>query len=146
MMELIAIKPALEDNPDFLNHPDCQESLHVVINYYKTIGWHPPWVCYFAWIDNKLVGNAGIKGPPVNNTIEIAYGTFPEFRRQGIGSEICRTLVDLVIKTDPLIVITARTLPEYNYSARILGKNNFKLLGKIWDKEDGDVWEWEYKP
>ena len=145
MIDLVPIQPLLEDNPDFLHHPDCQESLLMVIEYDTKIGWHFPWVCYFARLDNQLVGSAGIKGPPVNNRIEIAYGTFPALRQQGIGAEICRTLVNLSLKTDPRITITARTLPERNFSARILEKNNFRLLGNVWDEEDGDVWEWEYQ-
>jgi len=145
MIDLVPIQPLLEDNPDFLHHPDCRESLLMVIEYYKKIGWHFPWICYFARLGNQLVGSAGIKGPPVNNRIEIAYGTFPALRQQGIGAEICRTLVNLSLKTDPRITITARTLPERHFSARILEKNNFRLLGNVWDEEDGDVWEWEYQ-
>jgi RimJ/RimL family protein N-acetyltransferase len=106
---------------------------------------HAILICYFVRLDNQLVGSAGIKGPPVNNRIEIAYGTFPALRRRGIGAEICRTLVNLSLKTDPRITISARTLPERNFSARILEKNNFRLLGNVWDEDDGDVWEWEYQ-
>jgi len=46
---------------------------------------------------------------------------------------------------DRSVRITARTLPEKNYSTRILEKNNFVLLGFVTDPEDGEVWEWEYK-
>ena len=145
MLELIPIQVSLEENQQFINHRDCQESLSMTIDYYKIIGFHQPWICYYASMNNELVGAAGFKGRPVNNKIEIAYGTFPSFMNQGIGTAICKALVDLAQQTDPSVRITARTLPEINYSTKILEKNNFKFIGNVWDKDDGDVWEWEYQ-
>ena len=142
--ELLPIQELLEQNTDFIHHPECQESLEMTIGFYKTVGYHPPWICYYAKLDNQLVGAAGFKGRPVNNKIEIAYGTFPDFMNRGIGTLICHHLVLLARRTDASVVITARTLPEHNYSTKILQKNNFKLIGNVWDKDDGDVWEWEY--
>ena len=142
MLELIPIKQTIEENQEFINIEDGQEGLYMTIEYYKTIGFNPPWVGYYAKINDILVGSAGYKGQPVNNKIEIAYGTFPNFRKQGIGTEICKQLVVLALKTDPSIIIMARTIPENNYSTKILEKNNFKLLGTVWDKDDGNVWEW----
>ena len=128
MLELIPIKQTIEENQEFINIENGQEGLYMTIEYYKAIGFNPPWIGYYAKINDSLVGSAGYKGQPVNNKIEIAYGTFPNFRKQGIGTEICKELVDLALKTDPSIIITARTLPENNYSTKILKKNNFKLV------------------
>ena len=133
-----------EENQEFAVIPACKESLIMTLDYYKIIGYVPPWIGYFARLNRELVGSAGYKGQPVDNKIEIAYGTFPEFREKGIGTEICRQLVLLAQRTDPKLIITARTLPEYNYSTKILQRNGFRLLGNVWDKEDGDVWEWLY--
>ena len=144
MLELIPIKQTIEENQEFINIENGQEGLYMTIEYYKAIGFNPPWIGYYAKINDSLVGSAGYKGQPVNNKIEIAYGTFPNFRKQGIGTEICKELVDLALKTDPSLIITARTLPENNYSTKILKKNNFKLVGTVWDKDDGNVWEWVY--
>ena len=144
MLELIPIKQTIEENQEFINIENGQEGLYMTIEYYKAIGFNPPWIGYYAKINDSLVGSAGYKGQPVNNKIEIAYGTFPNFRKQGIGTEICKELVDLALKTDPSLIITARTLPENNYSTKILKKNNFKLAGTVWDKDDGNVWEWVY--
>ena len=77
--------------------------------------------------------------------MEISYGTFRKHQGRGIGTEICRQLVLLSHKTDPEIKITARTLPEENASTHVLMKNGFVLPGTVWDDEDGNVWEWEYK-
>jgi len=143
-IELLPIQELLEDNTEFINHPDCQESLEMTIGFYKIVGFNPPWICYYAKMNNQLVGAAGYKGRPVNNRIEIAYGTFPGFMNKGIGTAICQQLVHLAQLTDPSVIITARTLPEHNYSTKILQKNNFSLTGTVWDKDDGDVWEWEF--
>jgi [ribosomal protein S5]-alanine N-acetyltransferase len=143
-MELVPVNEHLEENPEFVNNPLLQESLHMSIEFYKKVGFTPPWICYYVKQERELVGCAGIKGKPVNGTIEIAYGTFEQFRNQGIGTAICRLLVDLSLKTDSPIRITARTLAENNFSTKILKKNNFIFLGDVYDPEDGNLWEWEY--
>jgi len=143
-MELIPIKERLEDNKEFTDNPICQDSIYMSVDFYKKIGYNVPWICYYASLDNKLVGAAAFKGKPVNSRVEIAYGVFPAYQNKGIGAQIANTLVKLAHDTDPSVTVTARTLPEENYSARLLRKNGFKLLGSIMDDEDGEVWEWEY--
>ena len=65
-------------------------------------------------------------------------------QQKGIGTQIAKTLVELSLKTDPSVRITAQTLKEENYSVRILRSNNFKLIGTAMDEDEGEVWEWEY--
>lgn len=145
-MELIPVKEHLHENKEFATHPDCQESIDMCVDFYKRVGFNPPWICYYVQLDKQLVAAAAFKGQPVNGKVEIAYGTFPQYQQKGIGTQVADTLVQLSLKTDPSVIITARTLPEENYSARILRKNNFKLLGTVMDDEDGELWEWEYHP
>jgi ribosomal-protein-alanine N-acetyltransferase len=144
-MELVPVKEHVEENDVFTSDPLCQESIYMSIDFYKRVGFTPPWICYYASVNDKLVGCAGYKGKPVEGKIEIAYGTFETCRNQGIGTEICRVLVELSLQTDPAIQITARTLPENNFSTKILKKNGFQFSGTVMDPEDGEVWEWEYK-
>lgn len=144
-MNLLPIRKHLEENQDFLQNPLCDGTLQMTIEFYKKVGFVPPWICYYAEIDGQLVGCAGIKGPPVNGKIEIAYGTMELLRNQGIGTRICGALVELSLRTDPTVVITARTLPEKNFSTKILKKNNFAFIGVVNDPEDGEVWEWAYR-
>ena len=143
-MELLAIKEQLNENKEFVDYPDCKQGLLMTIEYYKKIGFEIPWIGYFASIDNVLVGSAGFKGRPVNGRVEIAYGTFPQFREKGIGTEICKKLVQLSLKADPSVRICARTFAQENYSSKILRNNGFELRGTVIDDEDGEVWEWEY--
>ncbi|MEO5583613.1 MAG: GNAT family protein [Saprospiraceae bacterium] len=144
-MELLPIKEKLEDNDEFSNNPLCSESLPMSIDFYNRVGYVPPWIGYYVKRNNELVASIGFKGPPVNNTIEIAYGVFEPYQRQGIGTTVCKMLVELALNTDATIIITARTFSENNFSTRILEKNNFLLHGPVQDPEDGEVWEWIYQ-
>jgi RimJ/RimL family protein N-acetyltransferase len=142
-MNLIPIKPTLEENETFVNNPLCKESLGMCIEFYKKVGFTPPWICYYVEENDELIGNAAFKGKPINNSVEIAYGTMEDHRQKGVGTRICKHLVELSLATDPSVRITARTLLENNFSTIILRKNNFVLLGTVNDPEDGEVWEWE---
>jgi len=144
-MELLPIKEKLEENETFLDNPWCREYLQMSIDYYQKIGYVPPWIGYYAQLNGEFVGSAGFKGQPVDGKVEIAYGIFDDFQQQGLGTKICKALVDLVQKTNPQITISARTLPENNASARILEKNNFVCMGIVDDPEDGEVWEWVFQ-
>ncbi len=141
-MQLLPIHQTLDENPDFLQHPDCQDSIYMSIEFYKKVGFQPPWIGYYAQKNDSLVGCCAFKGAPVAGKVEIAYGTFSQFQKQGVAAEMCRLLVGLAQKADPTVQITARTLPEKNYSTRVLEKNGFVWAGVVFDEEDGDVWEW----
>ena len=144
-MELLPIKEHLQDNQEFTSNPDCNDSLGMCIEFYKKAGFNPPWICYYVQLEGELVAAAAFKGKPVNNKVEIAYGTFPQHQNKGIGSKIADILVKLSLKTDPLVRVTAQTLKEENYSAKILRKNNFAIIGIAIDEDEGEVWEWEYQ-
>jgi len=143
-MQLIPIKLKIEDNEQFIADPLRRLTVEMTIDFYKKVGFVEPWIGYLVEQDGDFVGSAGFKGPPVNGVVEIAYGTDEKYRNQGIGTKICKLLVDLSLKTDPLVKITARTFEESNYSTRILQKNNFIYIGIVNDPEDGEVWEWLY--
>jgi RimJ/RimL family protein N-acetyltransferase len=144
-MELLPIKEKAEENEEFINNPLCGESIYMTLNFYKKVGFVPPWIGYYAKQDGNLVGAAAFKGQPINGMVEIAYGVFEKHQKQGVGTAICKQLVELSLKTDSSVKITARTLPEKNYSTRILEKNDFFFNGIVNDPEDGDVWEWVFK-
>jgi [ribosomal protein S5]-alanine N-acetyltransferase len=143
-IELLPIKELLEDNTEFLDHPDCMESLQMSVLFYAKVGYRIPWIGYYAKLDGQLVGSAGFKGKPVDGKVEIAYGTFRSVQKMGIGTALCKQLVEIAQATDPSVRIMARTLMEENYSARILRKNGFEWQGIVVDPDDGEVWEWEY--
>lgn len=145
-MKLLPIELDETQNKRFMENPECLTVLAVYPDYYKKVGFNKPWIGYFVSDDNnQIIGCGGFKGKPKNGKIEIAYGTFKAYEGKGIGTEICRQLVLLSLQTNPTVKITARTLPENNPSIGILKKNGFACLGKVFDEEDGDVLEWEFR-
>jgi RimJ/RimL family protein N-acetyltransferase len=139
------IKERLSDNPEFAAIPECAELLEISVSYHASLGYSPPWVGYYASINNIMVGSGAFKGRPRNGRVEIAYSTFEGQRNKGVGTAICTALVQLALETDPGVVIIARTLMEENASCNILRKNKFILKGVVNDPDDGEVWEWEFQ-
>ncbi|WP_179884964.1 GNAT family N-acetyltransferase [Bacillus sp. AFS015802] len=123
----------------------CEMVLESQDEYYEKVGFQPPWISYLAVSESDFVGVCSFKGSPKQGRVEIGYFTFPENEGKGYGQFMCRSLVDIVQEFDPEVVITARTLPEYNASTSILKKNGFELQGVVVDEDDGDVWEWVYR-
>lgn len=144
-LELHPIFPDQERNSSFQTDPNCLPYLEVWTGFYKQIGFQTPWIGYFAKEGTRYVGTCAFKGPPKEGRVEIAYGTFEKEEGRGVGTRMCANLVRLALSEKPDVVVTARTLPEENASTRILGKNQFVLLGVVEDPEDGEVWEWEYR-
>ncbi len=145
-MKLLPIDKDETLKKEFLANPECIEILSVFRNLYIRVGFEKPWIGYFTTLENnEIIGVAGFKGKPKNGKVEISYGTFKNYQQQGIGTELCHQLVLLSLQKDKKVKITARTLPENNASTRILKKNGFKFSGPVWDEDDGNVWEWEYK-
>ena len=145
-MKLLPIDIDETKNAHFLENRECLAALEVYPDYYKRVGYNPPWIGYFVADDkNEMVGCGGYKGKPKVDTVEIAYGTFKKFEGQGVGTQICRQLVLLSLQTDPAIKIRARTLPENHASIGILKRNGFECLGLVYDEDDGDVLEWAFK-
>lgn len=144
MVELIPIQRLFVENDLFSQDPALVDILKMTVDYYKAIGYEPPWIGYFARLNNEWVGSAGFKGKPVEGKIEIAYGTFDPFQKQGIGTKICKAMVELAQNHDPSVIITARTLSNNTASHRILEKNHLQFQSTVIDPEDGEVWEWRY--
>lgn len=133
-------------NAAFVSKPECREVLSVYPRYYELVGYQKPWIGYFASMNGEdIVGAAGYKGGPKDGKIEIAYGVFEPYQGQGLATQICLQLVLLSLQADPVVKITARTLPDGFASQAVLKKNGFVCLGTVHDKEDGEVLEWEFK-
>ncbi len=125
---------------------DCQELFKSYPAYYHTAGYNPPWIGYFVLLDGKPVGMAGFVGKPINNTVEVAYGTFKAHEGKGIASFACSALIDIARANEPSIIITAKTAPEKNASVSILQKNGFVYTGVVQDDGIGDAWHWILEP
>ena len=125
--------------------PDCQEIFGLYPEYYHKTGYVFPWIGYFVIRDGEVVGFGGFVGPPTNGRVEIAYSTFKAHEGQGIASFSCRQLVTIAKTTNPELIITAKTAPEFNASTTVLQRNGFIYTGVVQDEGIGDAWEWVLK-
>lgn len=95
--------------------------------------------------DNTLIGSGGYKGKPNNGTVEIGYEIVPQYRNQGLATEMAKGLIDHAFKDPRVNMILAHTLGFENPSTSILQKCGFIKTQVILDPEDGLIWEWELK-
>ena len=124
---------------------EVQQLLDIYADYYPKMGFTPPWVAYLIIQDDVVVGTGSFTSKLVNQSVEIAYWTFPAYEGEGIASFACRSLMDIAFKADPDVRITAKTAPEKNASTRILEKHGFNYQSVVQDHEIGDAWLWEYE-
>ncbi len=110
--------------------------------YYPKFGFNKPWVGYFVFNNNQVVGTAGFTGQPKDGKVEIAYWTFKQFEGQGVATFACKELIAISKEADLTIIITAKTAPEYNASTKILQNNGFTFSEIVQDDEIGDAWLW----
>ena len=141
-MELRVIELNIDKSEAIYNSTNCQMLLKTYDDYYQVIGYNLPWVGYFVIKEDKIVGSCGFTGQPKEGKVEIAYWTFDEYEGQGIASFSCKELVRISKHSDPMIIVTAKTAPEYNASTKILQKNGFTFTGIVQDHEIGDAWLW----
>lgn len=144
-MELKIININEDKDNELYASEDCQQLIDTMNQYYPVIGFNLPWVGYFVVRENQVVGTAGFTGQPIEGKVEIAYWTFSQFEGQGIASFSCKELIAIVRKTDPTVIITAKTKPEHNASSKILQKNGFHFIEIVQDHEIGDAWFWAMK-
>ena len=89
-------------------------------------GADPAWNTYlFVHVaDRALLGLGGFKGPPADGTVEIGYGIAPEYRHQGYATEGAELLIEIA-RAAGVTTVIAHTLPEPNFSTRVLAQLGF---------------------
>lgn len=98
----------------------------------------PGWGVYY-WIARNevtavnartLVGSGGFKGAPdANGSVEIGYGTLPEFWNKGYATEATQALVEFASAQPNVTLVWAEALPENPASVRVLEKCGFVPIG-----------------
>ena len=142
------LKPLLIDedkSKDIYANEYCQELFKSYPEYYYKTGYNPPWIGYLVFREDTVVGVGGFTGQPIEGRVEIAYGTFKEYEGQGIASFTCQQLVAISKSVDPTVIISAKTAPENNASAKVLKRNGFEFTGIVQDHGIGDAREWVLK-
>ena len=108
-----------------------------------------PWVHGFRVVrrdTGETVGSCSFKGPPVDGTVEIAYGISTEHQGNGYATEAAQVLVDFAFTCAQVRVIRAHRLPDAVASKRVLTKCGFRYIGEVVDPEDGVVSRFERLP
>lgn len=100
-------------------------------------GWH-----FVFDDDGALVGNAGWKGAPVDETVEIGYAVAPARQGRGVATAVVRELLGRA-QTAGIRRVIAHTLAEESASASVLQHCGFQRVSEIVDPDDGPVWRWE---
>jgi RimJ/RimL family protein N-acetyltransferase len=93
--------------------------------------YHTVWIA----IDREkrlIVADAKFKGEPdETGSVEIGYGTYPAFQRQGYMTEMVGGLVRWVLEQPGVQRVVADTDAENVASQKVLEKNGFHLFNQI---------------
>jgi [ribosomal protein S5]-alanine N-acetyltransferase len=116
--------------------------LEATSSLYESAGHVPPWVCYIAVANDRIVGTCGFKAAPDQGRVEIAYFTFPGYEGKGVATQMARQLISIARDADSAVIVAAQTLPDRNASHRVLEKLGFVRLETLQHPEDGMVLEW----
>jgi [ribosomal protein S5]-alanine N-acetyltransferase len=145
-MELIPISKDGKPEKEIENlHPIAENILTATVELYKTASYELPWVGYLVLDDiGECIGTCAFKSPPTDNSVQIAYFTFPEYEGRGYASRMANNLVHIALKAQPGIQVIAQTLPEENTSTSTLKKAGFVFDKEVHHPEDGLVWEWKF--
>ncbi len=96
--------------------------------------------------DNKLIGSGGYKGKPTpEGTVELGYEIAPNYRNQGLATEMTKALIENALKDIRVKNIIAYTLGHENASTTVLQKCGFVKINELIDPDEGLVWKWELK-
>lgn len=144
-MELRSLQQKLIKEPDLNESKDYKQLRALYEQYYKNHGFQPPWIAYMIIENSEVLGTCSFTKAPENNTVEIAYWTFPDHVKKGVASFGCQELIKIAQNENPNIRITAKTSPSKNSSTRILENNGFHYVKVVQDEDIGDAWLWEYK-
>lgn len=116
-------------------------ALEFLINDPASLNWGV--YVYLLAQERIVVGSGGYKGKPDHNgMVEIGYEVASEYRHRGIGGEAAQGLVAHAFSHSEVKMVDARTLPERNYSARILENLGMQYIGLDMDPDEGQVWHW----
>lgn len=85
------------------------------------------------------------KSLPIEERVEIAYGTVLGYEGKGHATSLAAALVRVARLHGDSLIIVPQTLPEQNASGSVLKKLGFEMIRKVDHPEDGLVWEWEFQ-
>lgn len=87
----------------------------------------------------RFVGTAGFHSPPdADGRIEVGYRVEPQYRRQGVASEVVRALFDWAAREHGVQRFRASVAPGNVASLAIISRLGFRQTGVQFDDVDGE--------
>lgn len=101
-----------------------------------------PWLGRLIVLDDergrRVIGSIGFHGPPDDDgRVEVGYRIEPEYRRQGVATEVVRALFDWANREHGLTRFRAATAPDNLASQAVLARFGFRQTGTQIDDIDG---------
>jgi len=116
------------------------------MEFYNQLQGDERWGSYFIihTADKELIGSCGFKGLPCDKgLVEFGYEIKPAYRQRGYATETAMGLVSFAFSQPEINGVFALTLPEVNYSVKVLRKCGLIYKKTIEDPADGTLWRWE---
>lgn len=87
----------------------------------------------------RAIGSAGFHSPPgADGRVEVGYRVEPDYRRQGVASEVVRALFDWAAREHDVQRFRASVSPGNVASLAIIGRLGFRQVGVQMDDIDGE--------
>ena len=142
-MQLLPITNAtILDHTDVCSSERIRDTCRSILTMYPDGKATDPWLGYLGKGKGEIIGACGFKTAPVNNCVEIAYFTFPEFEGKGYATKMATRLI-AIAQQHGIYTITSHTLPQVSASTRILEKLGFIHTGNARDEKNREVWQWK---
>jgi [ribosomal protein S5]-alanine N-acetyltransferase len=139
----------IETPSSWTEFEDAIDALPVLISFFEKLNGDDRWGSYFFIHpqDKQLIGTGGFKGAPdEDGFVEIGYEIKAAFRNNGYAKEAAMGMILFAKNEAGINGVRAHTLPEENYSVRVLRSCAMKFIGRVNDPEDGEVFRWETDP
>ena len=135
---------SIEEETPPLNS-DVRHFCEAMAALYQKVGCQPPWVGYVSIFQGQAVGGGAFVAPPIDNRVEIAYFTSPEYQRRGNAKLTAKRLIEIAKDAAPSVLPFAKTEPQVNSSTGILTGLGFTHVGSTTDEEIGEAWLWVFE-
>ncbi|HSL77730.1 MAG TPA: GNAT family N-acetyltransferase [Candidatus Limnocylindrales bacterium] len=87
----------------------------------------------------RIIGSIGFHSPPdETGQVEVGYRVEPEFRRQGVATEVVRAMLEWAYRDRGIRRFRASTSPDNLASQAVLAKFGFVQTGSQMDDYDGE--------
>lgn len=101
------------------------EMLHGAQEHPEIRELYAMWLMKLKGKPDTIIGDLCFKGLSGDGMVEIGYGVYPAYERQGYATEAVRAMIDWVIKRDGVKSVEAEADEDNAASLRILEKCGF---------------------